>query len=76
VVPAYNKRTGWAQEPVGLRASTREEYADCIIEVLTMDEPQRMRIAAAARHKAQRFSNEHFRTDVMRALQPILQTAR
>lgn len=77
VIPALNEERFWrprrSGEPVGLRATTVEEYAECIVQVLTMDEAQRMRIAAAARFHVQRFSNERFRTDVLCALQPILQ---
>ncbi|KAJ1266039.1 hypothetical protein BS78_08G120600 [Paspalum vaginatum] len=56
----------------GFLASVTEEYADAIIKVLRMPESERQEMAAAARKRAQRFSEQRFHEDFTRAVRPIL----
>ncbi|XP_065046394.1 GDP-Man:Man(3)GlcNAc(2)-PP-Dol alpha-1,2-mannosyltransferase-like [Musa acuminata AAA Group] len=56
----------------GFLASSKEEYAEAILKVLKMPEPERLAIAAAARKRAQRFSEQKFFEDFEAAVQPIL----
>ncbi|KAG2432718.1 hypothetical protein HYH02_012852 [Chlamydomonas schloesseri] len=56
----------------GFLATTVEEYADAIIKVLTMDQRERLRVAAAAQRQASRFSTERFLQDFTAALDGVL----
>ncbi|XP_072952439.1 GDP-Man:Man(3)GlcNAc(2)-PP-Dol alpha-1,2-mannosyltransferase [Typha angustifolia] len=55
----------------GFLASTIEEYADAILKVLRMSESERQVIAAAARRRAQRFSQQKFYEDFKSAIHPV-----
>ncbi|KAL6623509.1 hypothetical protein ACP70R_033388 [Stipagrostis hirtigluma subsp. patula] len=56
----------------GFLASEVEEYTEAIIKVLRMPEPERQEMAAAARKRAQRFSEQRFHEDFTEAVRPIL----
>ncbi|KAK3140095.1 hypothetical protein QOZ80_5AG0395740 [Eleusine coracana subsp. coracana] len=56
----------------GFLASEMEEYTEAIIKVLGMPEPERQEMAAAARKRAQRFSEQRFYEDFTEAVRPIL----
>ncbi|KAG0465537.1 hypothetical protein HPP92_019701 [Vanilla planifolia] len=56
----------------GFLASSKEEFADAILEVLRMNESERLKIAAAARRRAQRFSEKRFYECFKSAVLPIL----
>ena len=56
----------------GYLCSTEDQYADAITEVLVMDQERRLRIAAAARRRAARFSDERFAADFLDALRPAI----
>jgi hypothetical protein len=53
----------------GRRCRTVEQYADAIIEVVGMEQLQRMRIAAAARRRAQMFSDQRCARTPTKALE-------
>ena len=56
----------------GFLAQTEEEYSEAIVEVLTMPETKRLEMAAAARKRAGRFSEQKFYNDFKAAVRPIL----
>ncbi|CAO2838368.1 unnamed protein product [Amaranthus hypochondriacus] len=56
----------------GFLAQTEEEYSEAIIEVLTMPETKRLEMAAAARKRAGRFSEQKFYDDFKAVVRPIL----
>ncbi len=56
----------------GYLCSTEDQYADAITEVLIMDQERRLRVAAAARRRARRFSDERFSADFLDALRPAI----
>ncbi|KAG1347869.1 hypothetical protein COCNU_06G016980 [Cocos nucifera] len=56
----------------GFLASDKEEYADAILKILKMPETERLAIAAAARKRAQRFSEQKFYEDFKTAICPII----
>nr|XP_010938737.1 GDP-Man:Man(3)GlcNAc(2)-PP-Dol alpha-1,2-mannosyltransferase [Elaeis guineensis] len=56
----------------GFLASDKEEYADAILKILKMPETERLAIAAAARKRAQRFSEQKFFEDFKTAICPII----
>ena len=56
----------------GYLCSTEDQYADAITEVLIMDQERRLRVAAAARRRATRFSDERFSADFLDALRPAV----
>ncbi|PKA56957.1 GDP-Man:Man(3)GlcNAc(2)-PP-Dol alpha-1,2-mannosyltransferase [Apostasia shenzhenica] len=60
------------EQPSGFLASSKEEYADAILNVLTMDEPERLAVAAAARKRAQKFSDGVFYENFKAAIRPII----
>ncbi|MED6145979.1 asparagine-linked glycosylation protein [Stylosanthes scabra] len=59
-------------EQTGFLACTVEEYADAILRVITMPETERLKMAAAARRRATRFSEQRFYDDFKDAVRPIL----
>ncbi|KAG2424176.1 hypothetical protein HXX76_014709 [Chlamydomonas incerta] len=61
-----------AGQVTGFLATTVEEYADAITKVLTMDQRERLRLAAAAQRQASRFSTERFLQDFTAALADVL----
>ncbi|CAM0949314.1 unnamed protein product [Alopecurus aequalis] len=56
----------------GFLASEKEEFAEAILKVLRMPEPERREMAAAARKRAQRFSEQKFHEDFTEAVRPVL----
>lgn len=56
----------------GFLASTVQEYADCIVKVVEMSETERLEMAAAARKRASRFSEQRFYDDFKAAVRLIL----
>ncbi|OWM69940.1 GDP-Man:Man(3)GlcNAc(2)-PP-Dol alpha-1,2-mannosyltransferase [Punica granatum] len=59
-------------QQTGFLAQDVEEYADTILKVITMPESQRLKMAAAARKRAGRFSEERFYRDFKAAVCPVL----
>ncbi|MED6131058.1 asparagine-linked glycosylation protein [Stylosanthes scabra] len=59
-------------EQTGFLACTSEEYADAILRVLRMPQTERLAMAAAARRRATRFSEQRFYDDFKNAVRPIL----
>ncbi|XP_006664685.2 GDP-Man:Man(3)GlcNAc(2)-PP-Dol alpha-1,2-mannosyltransferase [Oryza brachyantha] len=60
----------------GFLASEKEEYAEAIVKVLRMPEAERQEMAAVARKRAQRFSEQRFHEDFTDAVRPILTSTR
>ncbi|KAL5985633.1 asparagine-linked glycosylation protein [Asimina triloba] len=56
----------------GFLACELEEYADAILKVLKMPELDRLKMAAAARRRASRFSEQRFYEDFKAAIRPVL----
>lgn len=56
----------------GFLASNRDEYADAILKILGMPQPERLMIAAAARKRAQRFSEQKFYEEFKAAIHSIV----
>lgn len=56
----------------GFLASEKEEFTEAIIKVLRMPESGRQEMAAAARKRAQRFSDQRFHQDFTETVRPIL----
>ncbi|XVE52469.1 hypothetical protein DITRI_Ditri02bG0124300 [Diplodiscus trichospermus] len=59
-------------QQTGFLAQSVEEYADAILKIVRMPESKRLKIAAAARRRANRFSEQRFYDDVKAALRPII----
>ncbi|KAK9284003.1 hypothetical protein L1049_012262 [Liquidambar formosana] len=62
-------------QQTGFLAQNVEEYADAILEVIRMPELERLKMAAAARKRAGRFSEQRFYEDFKAAVRPILSHA-
>ncbi|KAK8940229.1 GDP-Man:Man(3)GlcNAc(2)-PP-Dol alpha-1,2-mannosyltransferase [Platanthera guangdongensis] len=60
------------EQASGFLASSIEEYADAILKVLTMEETERIIMAATARKRAQTFSEQVFYEDFKSAIGPII----
>ena len=58
----------------GFLACRVEEYADAILKIMRMSESERLEMAAAARSRAGRYSEQRFYQDFKAAIQPILNT--
>ncbi|GAB2215601.1 hypothetical protein Droror1_Dr00019990 [Drosera rotundifolia] len=59
-------------QQTGFLARTEEEYADAILEILRMPESKRLKVAAAARKRAARFSEQRFYENFKSAIRPVL----
>lgn len=59
-------------QQTGFLAQTVEEYADAILRVLRMPETERLKMAAAARKRASRFSEQRFYEDFKAAVRLVL----
>ncbi|KAF8394895.1 hypothetical protein HHK36_018833 [Tetracentron sinense] len=59
-------------QQIGFLARDVEEYADAILKILMMPETDRLEMAAAARRRAGRFSEQKFYEDFKAAISPIL----
>ncbi|KZV34946.1 GDP-Man:Man(3)GlcNAc(2)-PP-Dol alpha-1,2-mannosyltransferase-like [Dorcoceras hygrometricum] len=64
VLPEGGKQTGYLAQDV-------QEYADAILKILRMPESERLEMAAAARKRALRFSEQRFFEDFKDAIRPI-----
>ncbi|XP_073016984.1 GDP-Man:Man(3)GlcNAc(2)-PP-Dol alpha-1,2-mannosyltransferase-like isoform X2 [Primulina eburnea] len=64
VLPEGGKQTGYLAQDV-------QEYADAILQILRMPEPERVEMAAAARKRALRFSEQRFYENFKDAVRPI-----
>ncbi|KAH9602507.1 hypothetical protein KSS87_020966 [Heliosperma pusillum] len=62
-------------ERTGFLAQTVDEYADAILQVLRMPEAGRLKMAAAARKRAGKFSEQKFYEDFKASIRPILSRA-
>jgi alpha-1,2-mannosyltransferase len=56
----------------GFLASEKEDYTEAIIKVLRMPESERQELAAVARKRAQRFSDQRFHEDFTESVRHIL----
>ncbi|KAL0031056.1 hypothetical protein WJX77_001677 [Trebouxia sp. C0004] len=70
IVKPERMRHGW--QTTGYLCTTEEQYANAITEVLCMDQQDRLKIAAAARQRAAKFSDQQFEQDFVKAIQPLL----
>ncbi|KAJ9160356.1 hypothetical protein P3X46_025764 [Hevea brasiliensis] len=59
-------------QKTGFLAQNVEEFADAILKVLRMPETERLKMAAAARKRASRFSDQRFYEDFKAAIRLIL----
>ncbi|KAL9264315.1 GDP-Man:Man(3)GlcNAc(2)-PP-Dol alpha-1,2-mannosyltransferase-like protein [Drosera capensis] len=59
-------------QQTGFLARPEEEYADAILEILRMPESKRLKVAAAARKRAARFSEQRFYEDFKSTILPVL----
>jgi alpha-1,2-mannosyltransferase len=59
-------------QQTGFLAQNVEEYADAFLKVLRMLETERLKMAAAARKRAGRFSEQRFFEDFKAAIRPML----
>ncbi|GMH32635.1 hypothetical protein BSKO_00469 [Bryopsis sp. KO-2023] len=60
---------------IGYLADTVEEFAQAILDVLTMAQKDRLKISAAARARAGLFSQERFMRDFTASMEPVLPNA-
>ena len=67
---------GGGGQPTGYLCSTLQQYADAIIEVLGMEQLERMRVAAAARRRAAQFSDQRFQKELMACMEDVLPLGR
>lgn len=63
---------GGPPQPTGYRCTQLEEYAAAIVEVLGMEQLDRMRIAAAARRRAAQFSDQRFEEAFIAVMEKVL----
>uniref|UniRef100_A0A5B7BG76 Glycosyl transferase family 1 domain-containing protein n=1 Tax=Davidia involucrata TaxID=16924 RepID=A0A5B7BG76_DAVIN len=59
-------------QQAGFLAQNVEEYADAILKIIRMPEIERLKMAAAARKRAGKFSEQRFYEDFKAAVRPIL----
>lgn len=59
-------------QQTGFLVQDVEEYAEAILRIIAMPESERLKMAAAARKRAGRFSEERFYHDFKAAVHPIL----
>lgn len=59
-------------QQTGFLARSVEEYADAILKIIRMPETERLNMAAAARKRAGRFSEQRFYQDFKASIRPIL----
>lgn len=65
VLPEDGKQTGFLAQSV-------EEYAEAILKVMRMPESEKHEMAAAARKRSNRFSEQRFYEDFIAAVRPVL----
>ncbi|KAK8542274.1 hypothetical protein V6N12_014875 [Hibiscus sabdariffa] len=59
-------------QQTGFLAENIEEYADAILKIVKMPEPEKLKIATAARQRASRFSEQNFYYDLKAAIRPVI----
>ncbi|XVF84052.1 hypothetical protein PTKIN_Ptkin16aG0543600 [Pterospermum kingtungense] len=59
-------------QQTGFLAQTIDEYANAILNIITMPEAERLKIATAARRRANRFSEQRFYDDLKAAIRPVM----
>lgn len=59
------------EQRTGFLATNVDEYADAILQILRMPEAERLKMAAAARRRAERFSDLKFYEDFKAAIRPV-----
>lgn len=59
------------KQQTGFLATNVDEYADAILKILRMPETERLKMAAAARRRAERFSEHKFYEDFKAAIRPV-----
>ena len=59
-------------QKTGFLAQSVDEYADAIVNIVEMLEAERLKMASAARRRANRFSEQRFYEDFKAAIRPIL----
>ncbi|KAK3229351.1 hypothetical protein Dsin_001232 [Dipteronia sinensis] len=59
-------------QQTGFLAQNTEEYADAILKIIRMPVTERLTMAAAARQRAGRFSEQRFYEDFKAAIRPVL----
>lgn len=62
-------------QQTGFLAQNVEEYADAILKIIRMPESERFNMAAAARKRASRFSEQRFYEDFRAAIRPVMGTS-
>lgn len=62
-------------QQTGFLAQNVEEYADAILKIIRMPESERFNMAAAARKRASRFSEQRFYEDFKAAIRPVMGTS-
>ncbi|KAL0359156.1 UNVERIFIED_CONTAM: GDP-Man:Man(3)GlcNAc(2)-PP-Dol alpha-1,2-mannosyltransferase [Sesamum angustifolium] len=65
VLPEEGKQTGFLAQNV-------QEYADAILRIIKMPESERLEMAAAARKRASKFSEQRFYQDFKAAIRPVM----
>lgn len=60
------------KQQTGFLATDVNEYADAILHIVRMPETERLSMAAAARRRAERFSEQKFYQDFKAAIRPVL----
>ncbi|KAL0341256.1 UNVERIFIED_CONTAM: GDP-Man:Man(3)GlcNAc(2)-PP-Dol alpha-1,2-mannosyltransferase [Sesamum radiatum] len=65
VLPEEGKQTGFLAHNV-------QEYADAILRIIKMPESERLEMAAAARKRASKFSEQRFYQDFKAAIRPVM----
>ncbi|GFQ04848.1 gdp-man:man(3)glcnac(2)-pp-dol alpha-1 2-mannosyltransferase [Phtheirospermum japonicum] len=68
VLPEDGKQTGFLAQNV-------QEYADAILTIIRMPVSERLEMAAAARKRASRFSEQRFYEDFKAAIRPVMLTS-
>ncbi|KAL5734366.1 hypothetical protein ACOSP7_032227 [Xanthoceras sorbifolium] len=59
-------------QQTGFLAQNAEEYADAILKIIRMPVTERLKMAAAARRRAGRYSEQRFYEDFKAAMRPVL----
>ncbi|PSC69622.1 GDP-Man:Man(3) c(2)-PP-Dol alpha-1,2-mannosyltransferase [Micractinium conductrix] len=67
---------GAPSQPTGYRCTSLAQYADAIIEVVGMEQVDRLRVAGAARRRAAQFSDQRFQKEFLACLVDVLPLGR
>lgn len=74
VVPEVVGEGGITQR-TGYLCRTQEQYCEALVEVLGMEQVERLQVAAAARRQAAKFSDERFKSEFLEAVKSLLPKA-